>query len=86
MANLLPACFPPLITFKHGNGITNLLEDFPDNEAKYLYKGKFFSFAPALAKARETAKIALAPNLDLHHPYSFLLPSNYSTINLSNFT
>jgi len=35
------------------------------------------SAAPALAKAKETAKVALAPKLDLDHPCSFLLPSSY---------
>jgi len=32
--------------------------------------------APALAKARETAKTAFAPKLAFDHPYSFLDPSN----------
>lgn len=76
IANLFPACFPPLITFKEGTGVTNLVVFFPPNSAKYLYKGIFFSAAPALAKAKETARVAFAPKLDLLHPYSFLLPSN----------
>lgn len=46
----------------------------------YLYKGISFSAAPALAKAKETAKVALAPKLDLLHPNSFLDPSNSYTI------
>jgi hypothetical protein len=41
------------------------------------------SAAPALAMARLTANIALAPNFYLHQPHSFLVPSNSSTINLS---
>jgi hypothetical protein len=35
--------------------------------------------------AKETAKIALAPNFDLHHPYSLEVPSKVYTINSSNF-
>ena len=35
-----------------------------------------FALAPALQAARLTAKIALAPSFDLHHPQSFLVPSS----------
>lgn len=76
IANLLPACLPPLITFNEGTGVTNLEVSLPANSAKYLYKGYPFSAAPALAKAKDTAKVALAPKLDFTQPYSFLLPSN----------
>lgn len=76
IANLFPACLPPLITLREGTGVTNLLGFLPPKWAKYLYKGKLASAAPALAKAKETAKVALAPKLALLHPYSFLLPSN----------
>lgn len=84
IASLLPACLPPLITFKDGTGVTNLLVLLPEILAKYSYKGNPASAAPALAKAKDTPKIALAPKFDFDHPYSFLLPSNYSTIYLSN--
>jgi len=50
----------------------------------YLYKGYLVAAAPALAKANDTAKIALAPNFYLHHPHSFLVPSNSYTIKLSS--
>lgn len=76
IANLLPAWEPPLITLREGTGVINLSVFLPPNLAKYLYKGKLDSAAPALAKAKDTAKVALAPKLDLHHPYSFFLPSN----------
>lgn len=72
IANKLPACFPPLITFKLGTGVMNLSPLFlPAKSDKYLYKGTFFSAAPALANAKETAKIALAPSLPFFQPYSF---------------
>src|SRR3989344_9406567 len=64
-------CFPPLITLQKGIGITNL---FPVNFPNLLYN-EFL--AEAFTTARETAKIAFAPNLDL----SFV-PSK-SSINLS---
>lgn len=35
MANLFPACFPPLITLREGTGVTNLEVFFPANLAKY---------------------------------------------------
>ena len=41
------------------------------------YKGIPLAAAPALALAKETAKIELAPKLDLDHPYWFLLPSKF---------
>lgn len=31
MANLLPACLPPLITLSEGTGVTNLSVLFPAN-------------------------------------------------------
>lgn len=31
IANLLPACLPPLITLREGTGVTNLLVFFPAN-------------------------------------------------------
>lgn len=31
MANLFPACLPPLMTFKEGTGVTNLEVFFPPN-------------------------------------------------------
>ena len=37
----------------------------------YLYNGSFNAVAPALAHAKETPNIALAPSLDL-----FFAPSN----------
>ncbi len=63
MANLLPACEPPLITLNAGTGKTILPVGFPANSAKCLYRGRFLAAAPALATASETPKIALAPNL-----------------------
>ena len=71
MANLLPACLPPLMTLNDGTGKTNLSVCLPEIVARYLYNGRFFSAAPALAKASETARIALAPSLALHQPHSF---------------
>lgn len=50
----------------------------------YLYKGIFSSKAAALQIAILTGKIALAPNFFLTQPYSFFVPSSYSTIFLSN--
>ena len=35
IANLFPACFPPLITFNDGTGVINLSVLFPANYAKY---------------------------------------------------
>ena len=50
---------------------------FAETPPTYLYKGIPSSFAAAFATAKETPKIALAPNLDL-----FGVPSK-SIINLS---
>lgn len=52
MANLLPACDPPLITLNAGTG--NIMLEFPANSAKCLYSGMPFLAAPALATAKET--------------------------------
>lgn len=69
IANLLPACDPPLITLNAGTGNKNYLEVRPVKFEMYWYKGTFYSAAPALDNARLTAKIELAPNLLLHHPH-----------------
>jgi hypothetical protein len=69
MAKPFPACLPPLITFNAGTGrINRPLDGVWVNPLRYLYKGWLVCEAPALAKANETANIALAPNLDLHQP------------------
>ena len=83
IANLFPACFPPLITLNEGTGKTYLSVLFPASLAKYSYNGISYSAAPARATANDTANIALAPNFYLHQPYSFFVPSISSTINLS---
>lgn len=66
-----PPCFPPLITFNAGHGKTNLvlLVLYLVKDLKCWYNGTFLDAAAALATAKETAKIAFAPNLFLHHPY-----------------
>lgn len=51
----------------------------------YSYNLIFLWAAVALANAKETGKIALAPNLDFDHPYWFFVPSNIYTIYLSNY-
>lgn len=59
-----------MITFKLGTGVINLSPFLlPDNSLTYLNNDSFFSAAPALATARLTAKIELAPNFPLSHPY-----------------
>ena len=50
---------------------------FAETPPTYLYNGMFNSLAAAFATAKDTPKIALAPNLDL-----FGVPSN-SIISLS---
>lgn len=60
IANLLPACEPPLMTFIAGTGRTICL--VPANSAIYLYNGIPLCTAPALQTASETPKIALAPS------------------------
>jgi len=61
-----------LITLRLGTGVMNLsVLVLPENAPIYLYREVFFSAAPALAKAKETAKIELAPNFPFNHPYSF---------------
>lgn len=74
IANLFPACFPPLITLKQGTGKMNFYYYSPAFLSLwiYSYKGIFNSAAPALATAKDTAKIALAPNFSLGKPYLFL--------------
>lgn len=70
MANKFPACFPPLITLRLGTGVMNLSPlVLPEKSPMYLKSEVFFSAAPALAKAKETAKIELAPNFPFYHPY-----------------
>lgn len=58
------------MTLKEGQGIMYL--SFPlwilVNDLICSYNGTPFYAAPARAKASETAKIAFAPSLFLHHP------------------
>ena len=58
------------MTFKLGTGVINLSPFLlPDKSAMYSYSGSFLCSAPALATAKLTARIELAPNLPLSHPY-----------------
>ncbi|CRH46218.1 Uncharacterised protein [Chlamydia trachomatis] len=59
------ACSPPLITFNIGTGKLKTLLSIFFREAKYSYNGFLLSIAAAFAHAKETAKIAFAPNFDL---------------------
>mmetsp|Transcript_2984 Transcript_2984/g.4507 ORF Transcript_2984/g.4507 Transcript_2984/m.4507 type:complete len:222 (-) Transcript_2984:18-683(-) len=61
-ARALPACSPPLMTLKHGVGNTTG-SGLPARSAKCWYNGTPRTAAPALAAARDTPKIALAPRL-----------------------
>ncbi len=54
---LPPACFPPFIMFSMGTG--SVLPSLP----MCSYKGTISAPAPALATARDTAIMALAPSL-----------------------
>mmetsp|Transcript_5336 Transcript_5336/g.14340 ORF Transcript_5336/g.14340 Transcript_5336/m.14340 type:complete len:429 (+) Transcript_5336:208-1494(+) len=63
MARALPAWLPPLMMLNAGTGKYSL--GLPARSAMCLYRGTSFSAAPALAVARETARIALAPSLAL---------------------
>mmetsp|Transcript_43808 Transcript_43808/g.69337 ORF Transcript_43808/g.69337 Transcript_43808/m.69337 type:complete len:214 (-) Transcript_43808:1051-1692(-) len=82
-ASLLPAWLPPLITLKHGTGMTNLSVERPERYAIYSYKGICMDAAPARQIAMETANIAFAPKVDFDQPQSFCVPSRVSTISLS---
>ena len=64
------------MTFNEGTGVINFSDLYlPEKSAKYLQRGTFLSAAPALASAKLTAKIALAPKFSLGHPYQFFDPS-----------
>ena len=54
-------CFPPLKILKHGVGILKLLGEKLYFVAIYLNNSIFFDFAEALAQARETESMELAP-------------------------
>jgi len=73
---------PPLMTFTAGTGITKLSNGFLPSFAMYWYSGIPLAAALARQTAIETAKIALAPNLDLHQPHSLFVPSSTSTMSL----
>ena len=64
MSTLLSACSPPLMMFIIGRGIENT-PGVPFSSAMCSYKGMPLAAAAALAVARETARIAFAPNLAL---------------------
>lgn len=73
------------MTFKQGTGVKNFSPlCLPEKSAKYLQRGIFLSAAPALAIARDTASIALAPIFPFCQPYQFYVPSRiiyiYSSI------
>ena len=70
IASLFPACDPPLITLKAGTG--NITSSLPAKSAMCRYSGTPLWDAPALHKANETPRIALAPSLVL-----FSVPSSY---------
>ncbi|KAH3683892.1 hypothetical protein WICPIJ_005137 [Wickerhamomyces pijperi] len=65
-----PAWEPPFKTFWNGTGNT-YGSGVSAKSCKCWYNGTFFSAAAALATAKETPKMALAPNLAL-----FGVPSN----------
>merc|ERR1712137_297635 len=82
-ARRLPAWLPPLITLKDGTGIMYLSVGRPAMLAMYSYRGNCMEAAPARQTAMDTARIALAPSLDLDQPQSFWVPSSVSTMRLS---
>mmetsp|Transcript_2940 Transcript_2940/g.7232 ORF Transcript_2940/g.7232 Transcript_2940/m.7232 type:complete len:270 (+) Transcript_2940:948-1757(+) len=63
MASALPAWLPPLMMLKEGTG--RYILGLPASSAMCLYRGTFFSAAPALHTAMDTARMALAPSLPL---------------------
>ncbi|MNN30593.1 hypothetical protein D3C81_1442470 [compost metagenome] len=70
MSTLLSACSPPLMMFIIGTGI-EYWPGVPLRLAMCAYSGRSWSWAAALAAARETARMALAPSLAL-----FSVPSS----------
>ena len=70
IASLLPAWLPPLMMLNAGTGMHIWSVGLPASCAICLYSGVFFAPAPALHTAIETARIALAPSLDLTSPHS----------------
>ena len=83
---MLSAWAPPLITFNIGTGILNVVSVLLVMSSRiYLYKGLLYVIAAAWAQAKETAKIALAPNLVLDSVPSNLIIISSNLVCSSTF-